>query len=896
RITFTAGGRQSEVFVMDVDGSNARRVSNQRENRMFLPAWTPDGHYIIARVGGDSNIRGRGELWMYHVDGGTGMRLTGEEVNASWPATSPDGRYLYYEERVAQGFADPNPAKAVYQLRRLNRRTGKILEITSGIGPARDGGGGRRSSGGAVAPELSPDGRWLAFGRRLADGTYNIAGHEYGPRTALWLRDLYTGGERIIMDPITPDIQERNNAGALPRYSWTPDGESIVIPEGGKLRRLHVETGRIETIPFTARVEETISERVYSPIRVTDEPLDVRMMRWHTGSPDGRTLAFQALSKIWLMDLPNGKPRRLTDQSFAAQEYAPAWSPDGNWLAFTSWSDADGGHLWKVRKSGGTPQRLTPIAAVYLNPVWSPDGEQLVVARGSGAMLRGRMPSDEPWFELEAVPAEGGPVQSIVTVSVARRGHVIAPRFGPDGRVFYLEQHQTEQGTTPALTSVRLDGMDARTHVLLPSVDEAAPSPDGQWLAFQRGNNVYLAPLPWPGTAGDPVEIGVDEPELPVERLSLEGGNFPQWIDATTLAWGSANQYFRHRVDGQSIDTFRIALQVPRRRATGTIALTGSRIVTMDGDNVIPQGDVVVRDGRIAAVGPSGTVTIPAGARRIDASGATVIPGLVDTHMHMSREARGILSERSWELAANLAYGLTTGLEPSGWEESIFTMAEDVEAGIQIGPRVYSTGSSLSGGTSTTHGAVESPEDARHEVNRIASYGARTIKQYWQPRREQRQWVVEASRQAGLMVTSEGDTDHLSAIGLIMDGHTGFEHPILTIPLYRDVAQFLGQAGAFYSATLVVGGAGPWGEEYFYQESDLWKDEKLRRFTPWRWLEPHTRRRALRPKTDYTFPLHAQGAEGVPRLIGEPAMFESISLSPDGQHLLTTAIERPFSF
>ncbi|MFQ5845711.1 MAG: hypothetical protein ACE5JG_12065, partial [Planctomycetota bacterium] len=59
---------------------------------------------------------------------------------------------------------------------------------------------------------------------------------------------------------------------------------------------------------------------------------------------------------------------------------------------------------------------------------------------------------------------------------------------------------------------------------------------------------------------------------------------------------------------------------------------------------------------------------------------------------------------------------------------------------------------------------------------------------------------------------------------------------------------------------LVVGGAGPWGEEYFYQESDVWKNEKLRRFMPWRWLEPHTRRRPLRPTTDYPFPLPAPGA------------------------------------
>jgi hypothetical protein len=57
----------------------------------------------------------------------------------------------------------------------------------------------------------------------------------------------------------------------------------------------------------------------------------------------------------------------------------------------------------------------------------------------------------------------------------------------------------------------------------------------------------------------------------------------------------------------------------------------------------------------------------------------------------------------------------------------------------------------------------------------------------------------------------------------------------------------------------VVGGPSAWNEEYWFQESDLWKNEKLRRFLPWQWLLQHTRRRMLRPETDYGFPLLAQG-------------------------------------
>ncbi|MBC7894610.1 MAG: PD40 domain-containing protein [Cytophagaceae bacterium] len=658
---------QENVWIMNADGSNARRVSTQREKRVSLPAWTPDGSYVIARTGGDSNNDGRGELWMWHVDGGTGVRITGETISASWPEVSPDGRYVYHEEIVAIP-GDRNPARGLYQLRRLDRQSGKVAEITSGVGPLQDGGGGRRSSGGAVAPALSPDGRWLAFARRIPDGTQQIMGHEYGPRTALWLRDLQSGAERMLMDPITTDVQERNNNGTVPRYSWMPDGRSIVLTEGGKLRRLDVASGGVTTIPFTARVEKPISERVFAPTRITDGPLDVRMMRYHTASPDGRTLAFVAVGRIWLMDLPGGTPRRLTPTEFAADEYAPAWSPDGSSLAFASWSDATHGHVWRIARTGGAPQRLTQLAGMYTNPTWSPDGQRVVVARGAGEMLRGRMPSDESAFSLEWVPAAGGEATNIIDVS-SRGGRIVAPKFGPEGRVFYLESGAGGGaggggGGAQSLRSVRVDGFDPRVHILLDAADEAAPSPDGKWLAFARGDNIYLAPLPWPGMQGEPVRLAVSQPVLPVRRLTLEGGNFPGWVSANVLQWGSATRFFRHRVDVRTTDTTRIALQVPRPMARGVVALTGAKLVTMNGDSIIPRGDVVVRDGRIVGVGASGRVPIPAGAHRVDVSGKTIIPGMIDAHKHTAREGRDLLSQQSWEMASNLAFGITTRSSP----------------------------------------------------------------------------------------------------------------------------------------------------------------------------------------------------------------------------------------
>ena len=131
-----------------------------------------------------------------------------------------------------------------------------------------------------------------------------------------------------------------------------------------------------------------------------------------------------------------------------------------------------------------------------------------------------------------------------------------------------------------------------------------------------------------------------------------------------------------------------------------------------------------------------------------------------------------------------------------------------------------------------------------------------------QPRRDQRQWIVDVARKYGLEVTGEGG-DLAYNLGLIMDGQTGWEHPMGYAVLYSDAAKFFGKAGTTYSATPIVAGPGPWSEEYFYQEREIWRDEKQQRWMPWRQLLPHTRRRALRPVTDYSFPLLAQSVADI---------------------------------
>ncbi len=850
---------QNNLWLMDADGSNQRAVFTDPNVRASIPSWTPDGQYIVVRrsyVGAGSS-QGQNGLWMYHVDGGDGVALV-TDGGATWPSVSPDGRYVYFQHR--QGSADALAGH--YQVRRLDRMTGKVHDVTAGNadGPAAS----RASSGGGFAPEISPDGRYLAYARQIPDGTIEFKGHEFGPRTALWIRDLETGSERLAMDPIGVAIESGSKSlRTLPGYAWSRDGSSIVIWAGGKIRRLNVESGDVATIAFDARVQRTLSGLAYQAFRIEDGAFDAKFMRWHTGSPNGSDVAFQAVGRVWLQ-APGEQARRLTPEGFGnVQEFAPTWSPDGRWIAFTTWSDTLGGHVWKAPSTGGPPQRLTQQPGEYVHPAWSADASQLVVALGSGATNRGRTVTHNPWWDIATLPAAGGPVQRIARVSlpagmnvssVARRA-ILAPSWGPDNRVFFPEFRAGDQGLETVLISIRSDGLDARDHIVFPDADEAVPSPDGNWVAFQEGDNVYLTALPFAGAGAEPVSLNKRNGNLPVRRLSNEGGLFPRWRDANTVEFGSATSYYTYDVTTRSADTVSLSLSVERDTPTGTVAFTNARIVTMDGDEVIERGSVVVQGARILCVG---TCDTGAADSVIDASGKTIVPGFVDMHSHHYREHRGYRPLRDYEVGIYLSYGVTTSLDNSMWSQNIFPTAELIEAGRMIGPRTYSSGDPMYRGDAARQNDLSTREETAYGVRRLQSWGAVSIKQYQQPRRNQRQWVSDIAREEGLMVTAEGG-DLYYNLSMIMDGQTAWEHPLSYVPLYSDAATFFGRAGIVYSPTFVVAGPGPQNIDYFFAESDVWLQERQRRWMPWRMNAAHLRRRMLRPDTDYSFPLIAQG-------------------------------------
>ncbi len=848
---------QINLWVMDADGANPRPVALDPTAGMQFPQWTADNQYIVVVKMSGFGTR---SLVMYHRDGGSGVTLVKGEVGKMpyRTAMSTDGRYLYYDVNTARptGFwGQEDVLKGTVQLHRYDMKSGAVRAITAGEAHQQD----RGTSGGAYAAEPSPDGRWLAFMRKVPNGTLEYKGQRFGPRSALWLRDLRLGTERLLMDPVEMDLSEESIPvnGSYPMYRWAHDGKTIVIHQGGKIRRVDVASGAVATIPFTARVQRTISEQAIVKNRISDAPFDVRFIRWASTAPDGRTLAFQALGRIWLQTLPTGAPRRLTGASFEPFEFQPAWSPDGRSIAFATVDASNRGALWRVAVAGGAPERLTSEFGEYMNPSWTPDAREIVAVRGAGASARASTISRNGWFDVIRLPAAGG---SEIDVAHLDAGSTFSdqemrPTVGADGRLYYAAAMRTAPGggerpvSGVAVVSVRMDGTDRKVHANVKDSDDAAVSPDGQWVAFTHGSNVYLAPLPPGGTGDQTPLLAKHGGAFGAVPLSTEGGLYPRWRSPNVVEFASANLAFAYDVSTKRTDTTRVTLTAPRAIPSGSIALTGARIVTLDNKRVINGGTVVAKAGRITCVGSCSTSGID---KVVNVSGKTIIPGWVDMHAHHHREHLAMMPKGNFESAIYLAYGVTTTSDPATSSVAAFPTAELIEAGEMVGPRAFSVAEPLRDGDGPHTNDVTSRAIALTDVKRRASWGAMLLKQYLLPTRQQRQWAVDAAREVGMRITAEGSDDLNYKLGMIMDGHTGGEHLTVQSPLYADFTTFIARSRYFYSHTPLVSGYGGWNEEYFWQESPVWQDARQGKWIPWRQLIPHTRRFIMRPETDYS--------------------------------------------
>jgi len=884
RIVFLSDRNGAEnVWLSDPDGANGKALTKGTNNLYASPEWTPDGKYII--VSRSTGVLGSVyELWLIHKDGGSGAAMLRVQAGPNMPppmntlgaAFGKDPRYIWVS-RHRGGFGY-NLQYPLWQLAIYDRQNGRLFTQTDVFGSG-------------MRPALSSDGKWLVYATR------------YDAETGLRLRDLTSGDEKWLAYPVTRDDQEsRFTRDLYPGYSFTPDNQSVVVSYGGKIHRVAVPSGQVTEIPFTAKVDQQLGPMVHLPIRIDTGMVLVRQIRNATPSPDGKRVAFSALDRLYVMDLPNGTPRRVTSDT--VKEQVPAWSPDGQWLAYVTWTD-EGGTLNKIKADGRSrPVRLTADSAFYDTPVWSPDGARIVVVKGP------RTPRTQehfaPGYEIDWVPSAGGALTRISPINAWGR-----PHFSRDGnRIFIYEGPE-------GLVSMRYDGTDRRAHLRVTGYTYPGPgaepdlageiiiSPDSERVLALVGNYVYQVTLPFIG--GQTPVVNVSDPSssaFPVKRLTMIGGDFLGWTnDGRQAYWSIGRSFLRWdpavadsmdkikqrtdsiRADSLKTDAFKalpdsvqkrlrsrsdslgkqpayepqrtdVTIRVPRDVPKGSVVLRGARIISMKGDEVIENGDVVVTDNRIVTVGPRGSA--PGTARVIDVAGKTIIPGFVDVHAH-PWPTWGIHETQVWKYLANLAWGVTTTRDPQTATTDVLTYADLVETGEILGPRIFHTGPGVFWDED-----FKSLEDARQALRRYSEfYKINTIKMYMTGNRKQRQWVIMAAKELGLMPTIEGGLDFKMNLTAVIDGYPGHEHSYPIMPLYKDAVQLIAQSGITYTPTLLVAYGGPWAENYFYQHFDIHDNAKVRRYVPHEEIDQRAERRPWVRDNQHVFPRIAATANAI---------------------------------
>ena len=856
------------VWIANQDGTAPRQLSHERLSTMFSPEWMPDGKSIVVSA---TDREGVVELSRYDLLAGPATKLGQRSrtpasllVSASYPGAygavpTSDGGSLYYtmvEPRQHRSVEGPRAF-----LMRLNLASGKEERVVF------------RATN-SMKPLLSPDGRLLVYATQH-EGT-----------TALRVLELATGTDRWLKFPLQRDeLEARVSRDLLPNYTFTPDGAALIVGFGGKIHRLSVSTGADAVIPFTAEVSIESSKRLAFPSRVSDGPVRSRVLGHPSLSPDGQRLAFTAFSEIYVQDLPNGRPRRLTNTS-AAREFDPAWSPDGRWLAFVTWTAAAGGKLWKARADGtGPAEPLASQPAFYTQPAWSPDGSRIVAfrtPRQSRLSSTGPIPVPTPDAELISVPSSGGPTARIVDAQ-----GMTGPHFSSDPAQIYA--------TAPGegLVSFALDGSDRRSHLQVVAglrtgqsmpADQIRISPNGRSALALVNAQLYWVDLPT--AQATPLRVDVRDPKGPAVRLTTLGADDFDWTDAgRTAAWSVGSSVARRPVPNNATDSlrpiveFEVTVEKPRSVPAGSVVLRGATVITMARPEPLANADVVVTNNRIVQVGPWGQVPVPPGARIIDVKGKFIIPGLIDVHAHWDVR-RGVLDTDNSSALANLAYGVTTIRDPQSFSPDIFAYGDLIETGQMMGPRVTSTGRGL------FFLDFRSLDEVRTTLLKYRDkYRTRLIKSYMVGNREQRGWVVEASRELGMMPTTEGGADFKMDLTHAIDGFSGNEHALPTAPIYDDVVQLFARTGITYTPTLLVAFGGPFAQFDFFDREDVYGNPKLRRFIPIDALYARaTKRLSWNHPLEYHYPAVAVGAAAILRAGGHVALGGHGELEGLGNH------------
>ncbi|MCK0114939.1 amidohydrolase family protein [Gelidibacter sp. F63206] len=609
----------------------------------------------------------------------------------------------------------------------------------------------------------------------------------------------------------------------------------IVLDHQGKIVKMNTNTQEYEPIPIQVDIRKKIKKPLQStPRYISDSLITAKVLRNPIMRKDIDTIYLGAFGKLRGYSKKTGEIREYY-ADIERFEVSPSLSPNGKYLAYTTWNDWEMGHLYIREILTGKETQITITPGRYINPAWSPNSSEIVFIADEteNKMGTGRLSpaSNTVNYHLDihqikvfdqekpSLQYRSNIIKRIYPISQLTKRFYPIPVYHPDGENIFIAK---KSKNISSYSRINLNTKEIEQEIPIPfHSDEILISPDAKKIAFIFDEKIWLDVFPFSTDLNF-----ADQSEFITKEAHYNGGyvydvllpkaksifeiapSYIYWQDEYTLMWASAEEIYQHDIRaGATAKITEIKVQKPRDIPKTQYALTNARIITMNQkDEIVENGTILIQNNRIQSIG-SNNISIPENYKIFDLEGKTIMPGLIDVHAHYHHSPHEFINQQENNYIGNLAFGVTAIYDPSVNILDYKERAQMIEVGDLAGPRIFASGNIIlekPGPHEYDYKNITNKNDAIRIVKSYKKIDVPgPIKEYSIRNTHKRIWLREAAKNEDIGITAHQKFLNL-ALSRIILGYTAIEHEIGNSLFQNDVKILIGQSGVHYTPTFIV--------------------------------------------------------------------------------------------